>query len=264
MVIYDLDFGFIESKLADSRMLHRELVNKGFTAIGNLLRKYISTEMIATLNAATFGLWSSKCGVGTWEKMAGCTLAWIFNCYFAAGAEGKPHLEYKLHSMIMMTANMKASDPFEISIQLEKIRKLKQELEAEDLTAGQIIEAICKHPVIYHFKHECLQVMQDEAKEKIMTSEELLSRAMKKLASQMAEERVEQGKIDLTISSITQNSATAAVGTGTGGITHIPQEGWDQLSEQERQEHRAKVDSETRIKSTSQATFASNAERFIP
>ena len=64
-----------------------------------------------------------------------------------------------------LNIGMQASDPFEISIQLEKIRKLKLELEAEKLTTNQIIEAICKHPVIYQFKHECLRVMQDEAKE---------------------------------------------------------------------------------------------------
>ena len=69
----------------------------------------------------------------------GCTLAWIVGCYFAAGSEGKPHLEYKLRNLIFMTAGMQASDPFEISIQLEKIRKLKLELEAEKLTADQII-----------------------------------------------------------------------------------------------------------------------------
>ena len=94
---------------------------------------------------------------------------------------------------------------------------MKLELEAENLTADQIIEAICKHPVIYQFKHECLRVMQDDAKEKIMTSEELLSRAANKLATQMAEEKLEQGRVDLTISSITHNSATAAAGAGTGG-----------------------------------------------
>ena len=98
-----------ESKLADSRKTHSELVKKGFTMIGNLLRRYIATEMQATLNAATYDLWSSKCGIGTWDKMEGCTLAWIVSCYFAAGAEGKPHLEYKLRSMIMMTAGMQAS-----------------------------------------------------------------------------------------------------------------------------------------------------------
>jgi hypothetical protein len=210
-----------ESKLADSRKTHSELVKKGFTMIGNLLRKYIAPEMQATLNAATYDLWSSKCGIGTWDKMEGCTLAWIVSCYFAAGSEGKPHLEYKLRNLIMMTAGMQASDPFEISIQLEKIRKLKLELETEKLTADQIIEAICKHPVIYQFKHECLRVMQDEAKEKTMRSEELLSRAANKLATQMAEERLEQGRVDLTISLITHNSATAAAGTATGCRTHV-------------------------------------------
>ena len=35
--------------------------------------------------------------------------------------------------------------------------------------------------------------MQDEAKEKNMTSEGLLSRAANKLATQMAEEKIEQG-----------------------------------------------------------------------
>ena len=77
---------------------------------------------------------------------------------------------------------------------------MKLELEAEKLTADQIIEAICKHPVIYKFKHECLRVMQDEAKEKIMTSEELLSREANKLATQMAEEKIEQERVDLTYS----------------------------------------------------------------
>ena len=194
----------VESKLAEDRKTHSELVKKGFTAIGNLLRRYIAPEMQATLNAGTNGLWNEKCCIATWEKMAGYTLAWIFSCYFATGAEGKPHLEYKLRSMIMMTASMKASDPFEISIQLEKIRKMELELEAENLTAGKIIETICKHPVVYQFKHECLRVMQDEAKEKVMQSDELLARAANKLATQMAEEKAEQGKVDLTVSSITQ------------------------------------------------------------
>ena len=156
----------VESKLAEDRKTHLERVKKGFTTIGNLLRRCIAPEMQATLNAATHNLWSSKCGIGTWDKMEGCTLAWIVSYYFAAGSEGKPHLEYKLRSLIMTTAGMQASDPFEISIQLEKIRKLKLELEAENLTADQIIEAICKHPVIYQFKHECLRVMQDEGRKR--------------------------------------------------------------------------------------------------
>jgi len=186
--------------------------------------------------------------MASWGKMAGCTLAWIFNCYFEAGAEGKPHLEYKLRNIIMMTENMKASDPFEISIQLEKIRKMKLELEAENLTAGQIIEAIYKHPVIYQLKHKCLRVMQDEAKKKIMSSDKLLSKAANKVATKMAEEKVEQERIDLTISMITQNSATSAAGVGTGGRTHIPLVRWDQLGDQERHERRARVESDTRIK----------------
>ena len=93
-----------------------ERVKKGFIMISNLLRRYIAPEMQATLNAATHNLWSSKCGIGTWDKMEVCTLAWIVSYYFAAGSEGKPHLEYKLRSLIMTTAGMQASDPFEISI----------------------------------------------------------------------------------------------------------------------------------------------------
>ena len=132
----------VEGKLADDRKKHSLGIKEGFTMIGNLLRKYIAPEMQATLNAATYDLWNAKCGEGTWDKMEGGTLAWIVSCYFASGSAGKPHLEYKLRNLIMMTAGMQASDPFEISIQLEKIRKLKMELEAEKLTADQIIEAI--------------------------------------------------------------------------------------------------------------------------
>ena len=118
--------------------------------------------MQATLNAATYDLWNAKCGDGTWNKMEGGTLAWIVSCYFASGSAGKPHLEYKLRNLIMMTAGMQASDPFEISIQLEKIRKLKMDLKAEKLSADQILEAICKHPVWTcdfrdHYRHKVVR-----------------------------------------------------------------------------------------------------------
>jgi len=64
----------VEGKLADDRKIHAELLLKGFTAIGNLLWKYIAPEMQATLNAATHNLWSSKCEIGAWDKMGRAAL----------------------------------------------------------------------------------------------------------------------------------------------------------------------------------------------
>jgi hypothetical protein len=44
--------------------------------------------------------------------------------------------------------------------------------------------------------------MRDEAKEKIINSDDLLARASNKLATQMAEEKAEQGRVNLTISAV--------------------------------------------------------------
>ncbi len=51
---------------------------KSFTLIGTLVRKNISTEMLATLNATTYGVWSTKRGIGTWDKLQGCVWAWVW------------------------------------------------------------------------------------------------------------------------------------------------------------------------------------------
>ena len=46
----------------------------------------------------------------------------------------------------------------------------------------------------------------------------------------------------------TQNIATSAAGASTGGGNRVPQGRWEHLSEQEKQERRAKVESDIKIK----------------
>ena len=73
--------------------------------------------------------------------------------------------------------------------------------------------------------------------------------AANKVATQIAEEKVERDRMDLTISAMTTHYiATSAAGASTGGGNRVPQGRWEHLSEQEKQERRAKVESDIRIK----------------
>jgi hypothetical protein len=179
-------------ELANQRIRFEEVLSTDIGILGKMVLDMISPEIESTMIACTYGHWKWVAGQENFKTLDGIALLWMIFSKFREGSVGKPQNEVRLRNLIKETMQMATSDLDGVHLNLQRLRLIKGELSAEEVTADQLIEAICKHPIVYDFQHSALSGMQDDAEDVPIKFDELLAKATSKVTMRRTRNRVEE------------------------------------------------------------------------
>ena len=146
-------------ELANQRIRFEEVLSTDIGILGKMVLDMISPEIESTMIACTYGHWKWVAGQENFKTLDGIALLWMIFSKFREGSVGKPQNEVRLRNLIKETMQMATSDLDGVHLNLQRLRLIKCELSAEEVTADQLIEANCKHPIVYDFQHSALSGM---------------------------------------------------------------------------------------------------------